>query len=71
MNSNIQLVLGTALMAFCGSVIGRKLGYEGMEQAYVAGFAIGVILLAQLSTSRLRKRVADLEAKLASTASEA
>lgn len=33
MKSNLQLVLGALLMAFCGSAIGNKIGQEGIEQA--------------------------------------
>jgi hypothetical protein len=33
MKSKLQLVLGIILMAFCGSTIGNKIGYVGMEQA--------------------------------------
>ena len=67
MKSKLQLVLGIILMAFCGSTIGNKIGYVGMEQAYLAGFALGVVLLGQLPAASLRKRITDLEAKLAAT----
>ena len=67
MKSNLQLVLGALLMAFCGSAIGNKIGYVGIEQAYLAGFAVGVVLLGQLPAALLRKRITDLEVKLAAT----
>ena len=67
MKSNLPLVLGALLMAFCGSAIGNKIGQEGIEQAYLAGFAVGVVLLGQLPAAVLRKRITDLEVKLAAT----
>ena len=67
MKSNLPLVLGALLMACCGSAIGNKIGYVGIEQAYLAGFALGVVLLGQLPAALLRKRITDLEAKLAAT----
>lgn len=68
MAANLQLLLCVALMGFCSSAIGTKLDHLGIEQACLAGFAIGVVLLGHLPTAGRRKRLADLEAKLAFTA---
>jgi hypothetical protein len=65
MNSQILSVVGVLLMAGCGSILGRKLGLQGIDQALMAGFAVGVILLAQTPVIRLRQQLAKLENLLA------
>ncbi len=64
MNDKSLVIIGVVLTATCGSIIGRKIGYEGFDQAFVAGFAIGIALLGQIRAITLRKRIVDLEAKV-------
>jgi hypothetical protein len=65
MSPQIQSVIGILLMAGCGSFIGRHIGLVGFDQIYGAGFALGVVLLSQLSAVLLRKRIIALEEQLA------
>jgi hypothetical protein len=58
-------IIGVILMAGCGSVLGRHVGFVGFEQVYVAGFAVGVVLLGQVPAIALRKRIVALEEQLA------
>lgn len=64
MSPQILIIIGTILMAGCGSVLGRHIGLVGLEQLYVAGFAIGIILLGQVPAIALRKRIILLEEQL-------
>lgn len=41
------------------------MGLLGLEQAYVAGFAVGIVLLGQVPAIALRKRIVSLETQLA------
>ena len=41
------------------------MGLVGFDQVYVAGFALGVVLLGQVSAIHLRKRIVALEEQLA------
>jgi uncharacterized protein YceK len=61
------IAAGAFLMAGCGSVLARKMGLEGIEIAWVAGFAVGVVMLGQYPAIALRKRVEILEALIART----
>lgn len=65
MSPQILSVFGVILMAGCGSVIGGQIGFAGIEQVYVAGFAVGIVLLGQVPTIALRKRIVALEEQLA------
>jgi len=63
--------LGVLLMAGCGSALGRHMGLAGFESALVAGFAVGIVLVSQIPTAILRKRVEELEKQLSSAAPNA
>lgn len=58
-------LVGVILMAGCGSVLGRHMGLVGFDQVFVAGFAVGIVLLGQVPAVALSKRVVALEEKLA------
>lgn len=65
MSPQILSIIGVILMAGCGSVLGRHIGLVGFDQVYVAGFAVGIVLLGQAPAIALRKRIAALEEQLA------
>ena len=65
MQSNTLVVVGVILMAGCGSAIAMHLGFNGLQSALVAGFALGIAMLGQAPAIALRSRVAQLEARLA------
>ena len=56
--STIALLIGTVLMAGCGSLIARKIG---VEQWQMAGFAIGILLAGAAPTYDLRRRLNHVE----------
>ncbi len=60
-------LLGVALMAYFGSAIARALFPDNAwGQTKVAGFALGIVVFAQMGAFNLRARVAELERQLAS-----
>ncbi len=65
MSPQITSVIGVILMAFCGSAIGRHMGLVGLDQIYIAGFALGIVIFGQVSSISLHKRIAALGEKLA------
>lgn len=70
MSPQILSIIGVILMAGCGSVLGRHMGLVGFEQVYVAGFAVGIILIGQTPVIALRKRIVALEEQLACSATK-
>ena len=62
MLSKLMVGAGAFLMALCGGQIGRHVGEYGY--LLLAGFAVGIVCLAQAPTLALRKRVEELESKL-------
>ena len=50
----IQIVVGSALMGGCGSAIASHLGFNGLQTALLAGFAVGIALLGHAPTLALR-----------------
>jgi len=68
MSPSFPSIVGVLLMAGCGSALGRHMGLTGFDQVLVAGFAMGIFLLAQTPAIVLRKRVVALEALLADRA---
>jgi hypothetical protein len=57
------LLLGVFLTAFCGSELGVWVGLHGFDQWPIIGFALGVLLLSQVSVWTLHARVQALEGK--------
>ena len=68
MSPNVLNIVGIVLMSACGSALGRRMGLAGAEAALFAGFAVGILLMSFAFTASLRKRVAVLEAHVASIA---
>jgi hypothetical protein len=64
MSAYLLTALGILLMVGCGSVLGRHLGFSGLETFFVVGFPIGIILLSQVPAVALAKRLAALEESL-------
>ena len=71
MLSKFYYAIGAALMAGGGGAIARQLGLDDWHLIYVAGFALGVVLLGQAPSIALRARISALEAKLDSHARDA
>ena len=67
----VLIIVGTILMAGCGSAIAARLGFTGLQTALVAGFAVGIAILAQAPSFALRSRIAQLEAKVAALSKNA
>lgn len=65
MSPQILSIVGVILMAGCGAVIGKHMGLVGFDQVFVAGFAVGIVLLGRVPAVALRKRVVALEEQLA------
>lgn len=63
MLSKLMTGVGAFLMALCGGYLGRQAGGE-LSLLAMAGFAIGVIWMAQAPAVALRKRVEELERRL-------
>jgi hypothetical protein len=60
--STMALVLvGIVMMAFCGQNLSNRIGGASWE---LAGFAVGILLIANAWIFELRKRVSELENKL-------
>lgn len=68
MISKLMTGVGAFLMALCGGLIGNELG--GNYVFAMAGFGVGVILMAQAPTIVLRKRVEELERKRSAAPAE-
>mgnify|MGYP001021234624 CR=1 FL=1 len=64
MKAHIRTIIGAALMAACGAAIGHRIGFVGIYQAYMAGFAVGLLMLSRGPSHALAKRVKELEAQL-------
>jgi len=63
--STMALVLvGIVMMAFCGQSLSNRIGGASWE---LAGFAVGILLIANAWIFELRKRVSELEDKLSAT----
>ena len=60
----LVIFLGSFLMAGFGVRLAGALQLRGGDQALLAGFAVGVILLGQAPAIRLSARVRDLEKRL-------
>jgi hypothetical protein len=58
------LLVGIVMMAFCGQSLSNRIGGASWE---FAGFAVGILLIANAGISELRKRVSELEDKLPAT----
>ncbi len=71
MRANTQVIIGTILMAGCGSAISTYFGFTALQTALLAGFAVGIVLLGQVPSLALRARVAQLEARLAASSNSA
>ncbi|HTQ99015.1 MAG TPA: hypothetical protein VMH83_03455 [Candidatus Acidoferrum sp.] len=65
MQTKVQIIIGTSLMAGCGSAISTHFGFTWLQTALLAGFAVGIALLGQAPSLALRARVAQLEAQVA------
>ena len=65
MRTKVMIIIGTILMAGCGSAIAARLGFTGLQTALVVGFAAGVVILGQVPGSALQSRIVDLEEKVA------
>lgn len=63
-------LVGTVLMAFCGSALGHRLGLDGHDQWPIIGFALGLLLLSQVGVWTLRERVQALEDKVGESRGE-
>jgi uncharacterized membrane protein len=63
--STMALVLvGIVMMVFCGQSLSNRIGGASWE---LAGFAAGILLIANAWVFELRKRVSELENKLSAT----
>ena len=71
MRTYVLIIVGTVLMAGCGSAIASRLGLTGLQTALVAGFAVGIALLAQAPGFALRSRIDELEDKVAALSKNA
>lgn len=60
----LVIFLGAFLMAGFGVRLAAALQLRGGEQALLAGFAVGVILLGQAPAIRLSARIHELEKRL-------
>jgi hypothetical protein len=58
------VLVGIVMMAFCGQSLSNRIG--GASWA-LAGFAVGILLIANAWIFELRKRVSELENKLSAT----
>ena len=56
--------VGIVMMAFCGQSLSNRIGGASWE---FAGFAVGIVLIANAWIFELRKRVSELENKLSAT----
>jgi hypothetical protein len=71
MQGNSLVIVGVLLMAGCGSAIATHLGFNGLQSALIAGFALGIAILGQAPAIALRSRVAQLEDRLATLTNNA
>ena len=62
----LVIFLGSFLMAGFGVRLAGALQLRGGDQALLAGFAVGVILLGQAPAIRLSARIRDLERRMPS-----
>lgn len=67
MLSNLMIFAGALLMGWGGNYIARHVEGGAVSALAVIGFAIGIVWLSQAPTIALRKRVRELESKMAAT----
>ncbi len=67
----VVIFVGAVLTGVCGSMIGHQIGFEGNQMLVMGGFSIGVVYLSELPLIALRKKIAELETKLAQLESQA
>ncbi|MGB6395523.1 MAG: hypothetical protein WBF73_07540 [Bradyrhizobium sp.] len=60
----VLVLVGIVMMAFCGQSHSNRIGGTSWE---LAGFAVGILLIANAWIFELRKRVSELENKLSAT----
>ena len=60
----VLVLVGIAMMAFCGQSLSNRIGGASWE---LAGFAVGILLIANAWIFELRKRVSELENKPSAT----
>jgi hypothetical protein len=60
----VLVLVGIVMMAFCGQSLSNRIGGASWE---LAGFAVGILLIANAWIFELRKRVSELENKLSAT----
>jgi len=60
----VLVFVGIVMMAFCGQSLSNRIGGASWE---LAGFAVGILLIANAWIFELRKRVSELENKLSAT----
>ncbi len=60
----IYIIVGAALMALSGTALAKSLNYKGWDTLILVGFALGIVLLGQAPSWRLRAKVRNLERRL-------
>jgi hypothetical protein len=60
----VLVLVGIVMMVFCGQSLSNRIGGASWE---FAGFAVGIVLIANAWIFELRKRVSELENKLSAT----
>ena len=60
----VLVLVGIVMMVFCGQSLSNRIGGASSE---FAGFAVGIVLIANAWIFELRKRVSELENKLSAT----
>ena len=60
----VLVLVGIVMMAFCGQSLSNRIGGASWE---LAGFAVGILLIANAWIFELRKRVSELENKPSAT----
>ena len=60
----VLVLVGIVMMVFCGQSLSNRIGGASWE---LAGFSVGILLIANARIFELRKRVSELENKLSAT----
>jgi hypothetical protein len=60
----VLVLVGIVMMVLCGQSLSNRIGGASWE---FAGFAVGIVLIANAWIFELRKRVSELENKLSAT----
>jgi uncharacterized membrane protein len=60
----VLVLVGIVMMVFCGQSLNNRIGGASWE---LAGFAVGIVLIANAWIFELPKRVSELENKLPAT----